>query len=74
MRTLTNRDKNNLSREFAKRYVGYYEKCGIAKALEIMGYITENTYLILADNFEMMEFEQIPVGEQTFYHILDLGR
>lgn len=74
MRQLTERDKKNLSRELVKPYVGYYEKCGIAKALEIMGYITETTYLVLADNFEMMEFERIPVGERTIYNILTLGR
>lgn len=74
MRQLTERDKRNLSREFSKKYVGYYEKCGIAKCLEMMGYITESTCLILADNFEMIEFEEIPVGERTFYNILTLGR
>lgn len=74
MRQLTERDKKNISRELVKPYVGYYEKCGIVRSLEIMGYITETTYLVLVDNFEMMFFDKIPVGERTFYNILTLGR
>lgn len=74
MRQLTERDKKNISRELVKPYVGYYEKCGIARSLEITGYITETTYLVLVDNFEIMEFDKIPVGERTFYNILTLGR
>lgn len=73
MRQLTQRDINNLSREFCKMYIGYNEKCGIAKGLEILGYITENTYLLLADNFEMQAFENIPVAQTTFRHILERG-
>lgn len=73
MRKLTQRDIQNLSLEFAKMYLGYNEKCGIARGLEIMGYITENTYLLLADNFEMQTFENIPVAQITFRHILERG-
>lgn len=70
MRKLTSRDINNLAREFTKVYVGYNEKCGIAKGLEIMGYITENTYLLLTDNFAMQAFEGIPVADIVYRHIL----
>lgn len=70
MRKLTERDLNNISKEFAKMYIGYNEKCGIARCLEVLGYITENTYLLLVDNFEMQAFESIPVSETTFRHIL----
>lgn len=73
MRKLTERDISNLSREFTKAYNGYNEKCGIAKALEIMGYITENTYLLLIDNFCAQEFDKIPVNEYAFRHILERG-
>ena len=54
-------------------YLGYNEKCGIARGLEIMGYITENTYLLLTDNFEMQAFENIPIAQITFRHILERG-
>lgn len=73
MRKMTQRDINNFSFEFAKMHIGYTEKCGMARALEIMGYITENTYLLLADNFEMQAYENIPVGAMTFKHILERG-
>lgn len=70
MRELTKRDINNLSKEFVKSYIGYNEKCGFARCLEIMGYITENTYLLLTDNFAAQAFEQIPVSESVYQHIL----
>lgn len=70
MRKLTTRDINNLSRELAKPYIGYYEKCGIARCLQITGYITENCYLLLVDNFEAQAFEQIPVTQSVYKHIL----
>lgn len=70
MRKLTNRDINNLLKEFAKPYIGYDEKCGIALGLEILGFITENTYQLLADNFEQQAFNNIPISEFVFKHIL----
>jgi len=73
MRKLTTRDINNLSRELSKSYVGYNEKIGIANGLKILGYITESCFLLLLDNFEAQAFEQIPVSQEVYKHILMRG-
>lgn len=55
---------------FYKMYVNYNEKCGVAKMLQELGYITDTQYLVLTDNFEQQCFERIPVARSTFKSIL----
>lgn len=55
---------------FHKMYVNYNEKCGAAKMLQELGYITDTQYLVLTDNFEQQCFERIPVAKSTFRSIL----
>lgn len=55
---------------FYKMYVNYNEKCGAAKMLQELGYITDTQYLVLTDNFEQQCFERIPVARSTFKSIL----
>lgn len=59
-----------LSDYFYKMYVNYNEKCGAAKALQVLGYISDTQYLVLTDNFEQQCFERIPVAKSTFRSIL----
>lgn len=63
-------DIERLSDYFYKMYVNYNEKCGAAKALQELGYITDTQYLVLTDNFEQQCFEKIPVAKSTFKSIL----
>lgn len=55
---------------FYKMYVNYNEKCGAAKMLQELGYITDTQYLVLTDNFEQQCFERIPVAKSVFKSIL----
>lgn len=55
---------------FYKMYVNYNEKCGAAKMLQELGYITDIQYLVLTDNFEQQYFERIPVARSVFKSIL----
>nr|DAX30675.1 MAG TPA: hypothetical protein [Bacteriophage sp.] len=59
-----------LAEYFYKMYVNYNEKCGAAKMLQELGYITDTQYLVLTDNFEQQCFERIPVAKSTFKSIL----
>lgn len=61
---------DRLSNYFCKMYVNYNEKCGAAKMLQELGYITDTQYLVLTDNFERQCFERIPVARSTFKSIL----
>ena len=63
-------DIERLSDYFYKMYVNYNEKCGVAKALQVLGYISDTQYLVLTDNFEQQCFERIPVAKSTFKSIL----
>lgn len=63
-------DIDRLSDYFYKMYVNYNEKCGAAKMLQELGYITDTQYLVLTDNFEQQCFERIPVAKSTFKSIL----
>lgn len=63
-------DIERLSDYFYKMYVNYNEKCGAAKMLQELGYITDIQYLVLTDNFEQQCFERIPVAKSTFKSIL----
>lgn len=59
-----------LSDYFYKMYVNYNEKCGAAKVLQELGYITDTQYFVLTDNFEQQCFERIPVAKSVFKSIL----
>lgn len=63
-------DIERLSDYFYKMYVNYNEKCGAAKVLQELGYITDTQYLVLTDNFEQQSFERIPVARSVFKSIL----
>lgn len=63
-------DVDRLVDYFYKMYVNYNEKCGAAKVLQELGYITDTQYLILTDNFEQQCFERIPVAKSVFKAIL----
>lgn len=63
-------DIERLTEYFYKMYVNYNEKCGAAKMLQELGYITDTQYLVLTDNFEQQCFERIPVAKSTFKSIL----
>ena len=63
-------DIEHLSVYFSKMYVNYNEKCGVAKTLQELGYITDTQYLVLTDNFAQQCFERIPVAKSTFKSIL----
>lgn len=63
-------DINRLADYFYKMYVNYHEKCGAAKVLQVLGYITDIQYLVLTDNFEQQCFERIPVAKSVFKSIL----
>lgn len=63
-------DIERLVEYFYKMYVNYNEKCGAAKVLQELGYITDTQYLVLTDNFEQQCFERIPVAKSTFKSIL----
>lgn len=63
-------DIERLTDYFYKMYVNYNEKCGAAKMLQELGYITDTQYLVLTDNFEQQCFEQIPVAKSVFKSIL----
>lgn len=63
-------DIERLSDYFYKMYVNYNEKCGAAKVLQELGYITDTQYLVLTDNFEQQCFERIPVAKSVFKSIL----
>lgn len=63
-------DIERLSDYFYKMYVNYNEKCGAAKMLQELGYITDTQYLVLTDNFEQQCFERIPVAKSVFKSIL----
>lgn len=63
-------DIERLSDYFYKMYVNYDEKCGAAKVLQELGYITDTQYLVLTDNFEQQSFERIPVAKSVFKSIL----
>lgn len=63
-------DIERLADYFYKMYVNYNEKCGAAKMLQELGYITDTQYLVLTDNFEQQCFERIPVAKSTFKSIL----
>lgn len=63
-------DIERLSDYFYKMCVNYNEKCGAAKALQELGYITDTQYLVLTDNFEQQCFERIPVAKSVFKSIL----
>lgn len=63
-------DVERLADYFYKMYVNYNEKCGAAKMLQELGYITDTQYLVLTDNFEQQCFERIPVARSTFKSIL----
>lgn len=63
-------DVERLADYFYKMYVNYNEKCGAAKVLQELGYITDTQYLVLTDNFEQQCFERIPVARSTFKSIL----
>ena len=63
-------DIERLTDYFYKMYVNYNEKCGAAKMLQELGYITDTQYLVLTDNFEQQCFERIPVAKSVFKSIL----
>lgn len=63
-------DVDCLADYFYKMYVNYNEKCGAAKMLQELGYITDTQYLVLTDNFEQQCFERIPVAKSVFKSIL----
>lgn len=63
-------DTERLADYFYKMYVNYNEKCGAAKMLQELGYITDTQYLVLTDNFEQQCFERILVSKSTFKSIL----
>lgn len=63
-------DIERLSDYFYKTYVNYNEKCGAAKMLQELGYITDTQYLVLTDNFAQQCFERIPVARSVFMSIL----
>lgn len=63
-------DIDCLADYFYKMYVNYNEKCGAAKMLQELGYITDTQYLVLTDNFEQQCFERIPVAKSVFKSIL----
>lgn len=63
-------DVDRLADYFYKMYVNYNEKCGAAKVLQELGYITDTQYLLLTDNFEQQCFERIPVAKSVFKSIL----
>lgn len=63
-------DIERLSEYFTKMYANYNEKCGAAKTLQELGYITDTQYLVLTDNFAQQCFERIPVAKSTFKSIL----
>ena len=63
-------DIERLTEYFCKMFVNYNEKCGSAKMLQELGYITDIQYLILTDNFQQQCFEKIPVAKSTFKSIL----
>ena len=63
-------DIERLADYFYKMYVNYNEKCGAAKMLQELGYITDTQYLVLTDNFEQQCFERIPVAKSVFKSIL----
>lgn len=63
-------DIDRLSDYFYKMHVNYNEKCGAAKILQELGYITDTQYLVLTDNFEQQCLERIPVAKSTFKSIL----
>lgn len=63
-------DVERLADYFYKMYVNYNEKCGAAKMLQELGYITDTQYLLLTDNFEQQCFERIPVAKSVFKSIL----
>lgn len=63
-------DIERLSDYFYKMYANYNEKCGVAKALQVLGYISDTQYLVLTDNFEQQCFERIPVAKSVFKSIL----
>jgi hypothetical protein len=63
-------DIERLSDYFYKMYVNYDEKCGAAKMLQELGYITDTQHLVLTDNFEQQCFERIPVAKSVFKSIL----
>jgi hypothetical protein len=63
-------DIERLTDYFYKMYVNYNEKCGAAKMLQELGYITDTQYLLLTDNFEQQCFERIPVAKSVFKSIL----
>lgn len=63
-------DIERLADYFCKMYVNYNEKCGAAKMLQELGYITDTQYLVLTDNFEQQCFERIPVARSAFKSIL----
>lgn len=63
-------DIERLSGYFYKMYVNYNEKCGAAKVLQELGYITDTQYLVLTDNFEQQCFERMPVARSVFKAIL----
>lgn len=69
-KTLGKADIDRLADYFYKMYVNYNEKCGAAKMLQELGYITDTQYLVLTDNFEQQCFERIPVARSTFKSIL----
>lgn len=69
-KTLGKADIDCLADYFYKMYVNYNEKCGAAKMLQELGYITDTQYLVLTDNFEQQCFERIPVARSTFKSIL----
>lgn len=63
-------DTERLAEYFSKMYANYNEKCGAAKMLQELGYITDTQYLVLTDNFAQQCFERIPVAKSTFKSIL----
>lgn len=67
---LSKADIERLADYFYKMHVNYNEKCGAAKALQELGYITDMQYLLLTDNFEQQSFERISVAKSTFKSIL----
>lgn len=69
-KVLCKADVERLADYFYKMYVNYNEKCGAAKVLQELGYITDTQYLVLTDNFEQQCFERIPVAKSVFKSIL----
>lgn len=67
---LSESDIERLTDYFCKMYTNYNEKCGAAKMLQELGYITDIQYLILTDNFGQQSFDKIPVAKSTFKSIL----